>query len=198
MPLPHFTKISPAADLEEPIYLNLFEISFLLPNAIAQAFSSEYLLQQATSVPLSLTEDISTKDQKYKFSTRIYMGTPEKTHIEFDIKFNVNQSKDGSMTTWAALKAWYDLVWNSQTGETFYKSDIVGTIVVNQHDKRGVVIRRVIYNNCQIKGIDYGNLEWSGSEILGVTGKFVSDYWVDQYISEYDNAGVPAPVNIYS
>jgi hypothetical protein len=198
MPLPHFTKISPAADLEEPIYLNLFEISFLLPNAIAQAFSSDYLLQQATSIPLDLTPDVQTATQKYKFTTRAYTTFVSETHKTFEIKFNVNQSKDGSMTTWAALKAWYDLVWNSQTGETLYKSDIVGTIVVNQHDKRGVVIRRVIYNNCQITGIDGPALGWDSSEIMSSSGKFISDYWVDQYISEYDNTGVPAPVNVYS
>ena len=53
--------------------------------------------KQANSVDLNLTPDISVKDQRFKYSTRAYMGTPEKTHIEFTVKHNVNVNDKGNM-----------------------------------------------------------------------------------------------------
>jgi hypothetical protein len=35
-----------------------------------------------------------------------------------------------------------------------YKRDMVGTIIANLHDKRGEVIRRGIFYNVQLTGLD--------------------------------------------
>jgi len=191
MPLPHFTQLQmtgspggPGTKPEEPIYLNLFEITFIMPTILqAQGRDPIMMLQQANKVSLALTEAISTSIQKFKYSTRAFMQTPEKTHVEFDIAFNVNVNEKGNMTIWDTLKAWYDLVWNSQNGTLHYKSDIIGTIIVNQHDKKGVVLRRVTFQNCQIKNISGTELTWSTQDIWSdVTAGFVADYWVDEYI----------------
>jgi hypothetical protein len=174
----------PGTKPEEPIYLNLFEITFIMPTILqAQGRDPIMMLQQANKVSLALTEAISTSIQKFKYSTRAFMQTPEKTHVEFDIAFNVNVNEKGNMTIWDTLKAWYDLVWNSQNGTLHYKSDIIGTIIVNQHDKKGVVLRRVTFQNCQIKNISGTELTWSTQDIWSdVTAGFVADYWVDEYI----------------
>lgn len=192
MPLPHFTQLlvtgspgGPGTDPQEPVYLNLFEITFILPTILqAQGRDPILMLQQANNVSLDLTPDISTKEQRFKYSTRAFMTTPEKTHIDFDIKFNVNVNNQGSMETWNVLKAWYDLVWNSQNGTLHYKSDIIGTIIVNQHDRKGVVLRRVTFQNAQIKGVGSIELDWSQNSSIweNVTAKFVADYWIDEYI----------------
>jgi hypothetical protein len=191
MPLPHFSQLQmtgspggPGTQPQEPVYKNLFEITFIFPTILqAQGRDPIMTLQQASSVTLDLTPDITTKEQKFKYSTRAFMLTPEKTTVEFDIKFNVNVNNKGNMETWDVLKAWYDLVWNSQNGTLHYKSDIIGTIIVNQHDKKGVVLRRVTFQNCQIKGVSNMELDWSSNDIWdGVTAKFVADYWIDEYI----------------
>jgi len=193
MPLPHFTQLQmtgspggPGTRPEEVVYLNLFEITFILPTILqAQGRDPILMLQQAKSVPFDLTPDIGTAEQRFKYSTRAFMKTPEKTHVDFDVKFNVNVNDNGSMTIWNTLKAWYDLVWNSQNGALHYKSDIIGTIIVNQHDKKGVVLRRVTFQNCQIKGVSNYDLDWSSTNILeDVTAKFVADYWIDEYIDQ--------------
>ena len=171
MPLPHFTQLQmtgspggPGTKPEEPIYLNLFEITFILPTILqAQGRDPIMMLQQANKVSLNLTEAISVAQQRFKYSTRAFMTTPEKTHVEFDITFNVNVNDKGNITIWDTLKAWYDLVWNSQNGSLHYKSDIIGTIIVNQHDKKGVVLRRVTFQNCQIKNVGGTDLDWSQS-----------------------------------
>lgn len=191
MPLPHFTQLlmtgspgGPGTKPQEPVYLNLFEITFILPTILqAQGRDPILMLQQANSVSLDLTKDIDIKDQRFKYSTRAFLTMPSQTHIEFDIKFNVNVNEQNSMETWNVLKAWYDLVWNSQNGTLHYKSDIIGTIIVNQHDKKGVVLRRVTFQNAQLRGVNGFDLDWGKtSDIHEATGRFVADYWIDEYI----------------
>ena len=87
------------------------------------------------------------------------------------------------METWNTLKAWYDLMFNSQNGSLHYKSDLIGTIIVNQHDKKGVVLRRVTFQNCQLFKIQGYDLDWSANGIIeNVAAEFVYDYFIDEYI----------------
>lgn len=190
MPLPHYNQLlmtgapgGPGTTPQEPVFLNLFEIAFQLPTLLANSGRDPLLLlEQATNVTLPLTPDIPSASQKFKYTTRVFLKTPEKTDVEFSIKFNVNVNNSGSMESWAALKAWYDLAWNSQTGALHYKADTIGTVIVNQHDKKGLVLRRVQYVNSQLQGLDYGELSFDSNEIMSVTAKFIADYWVDDYI----------------
>jgi hypothetical protein len=197
MALPHFTQLQmtgspggPAtgAKAQEPVYLNLFEITFVLPNIVAARYGPDagniLLLQQANKVTLDLTPAIENAEQRFKYSTRAFMKTPTKTHIDFTIGFNVNVNDSGSMETWNVLKSWYDLVWNSQNGYLHYKSDIVGTIIVNQHDKKGVVLRRVTLQNSQVKSVTSPTYDWTSAEIWGFEATFVADYWIDEYIDQ--------------
>lgn len=190
MPLPHFTQISVndsggvGSKPQEPVFLNLFEVTFVLPTILqSQGRDPILMLQQATSIDLMLTESIDVKDQRFKYSTRAFLSTPNQTHVEFDIKFNVNVNEQGSMEIWNTLKAWYDLVWNSQNGTLHYKMDTIGTIIVNQHDKKGVVIRRVTFQNAQLKSVNGISLDWSSNDIWSdVSASFVADFWIDEYI----------------
>ena len=190
--MPHFTQLSgvgspggPGTLPNEVVYLNLFEVTFVLPVILqAQGRDPILLLQNALNVDMNLTEfDVAVKQQRFKYSTRQFLTTPTKTSVDFTIKFNVNVNQQGSMETWNTLKAWYDLVFNSQNGSLHYKSDIIGTIIVNQHDKKGVVLRRVSYQNCQISKLSGYSLNWETNDIIqSVQADFISDYFVDEYI----------------
>jgi hypothetical protein len=97
------------------------------------------------------------------------------------------------METWNTMKAWYDLVFNSQNGGLHYKSDIIGTIIVNQHDKKGVVLRRVTFQNCQITKLAGYSLDWSSNNIIeSAQADFVYDYFIDEYIDQ--NFGINPPL----
>lgn len=190
MPLPHFSQITVndsggvGTKPQEPVFLNLFEVSFVLPTILqAQGRDPILMLQQATNIDLNLTESIDVKEQRFKYSTRAFLTTPNQTHIEFNIKFNVNVNEQGSMEVWNVLKSWYDLVWNSQNGSLHYKSDTIGTVIVNQHDKKGVVIRRVTFQNAQLKSVAGISLDWGSNDIWSeVQADFVADFWIDEYI----------------
>jgi hypothetical protein len=193
MPLPHYTQIStntaggPGSLPDEIVYLNLFEVTFILPTILqAQGRNSLLLLENATNIDMNLTQfDVGQKEQKFKYSTRVFNTTPTKTSGDFNIKFQVNVNQAGSMETWSTLKAWYDLVFNSQNGSLHYKSDCIGTVIVNQHDKKGVVLRRVTYQNVQIKQLGGYSLDWSSNgTIETIQADFIYDYFVDEYIDQ--------------
>lgn len=195
MGLPHFTQISnvgspggPGTLPDEVVYLNLFEVTFILPVILqAQGRDPILLLENATKISLgNLTNfDINNVQQRFKYSTREFLTTPTKTSGELTIPFQVNVNQQGSMETWATMKSWYDLVFNSQNGALHYKSDLIGTIIVNQHDKKGVVLRRVTFQNCQLKTLTGWDLDWSSNSIVeSVEGTFVYDYFIDEYIDQ--------------
>jgi len=196
MPLPHFTQLQSTNVNFEPVYPSLFEITFVLPSLLQdEGRDPLVMLENATNVDLPLTPDINATQQRFKFSTRRYLTLPEDTHMDFQIKFNMNVNEDGAVFVWNTLKSWYDKAWNSQNGSTMYKRDLVGTVVVNQHDKKGFVIRRVTYHNSQLMGIGGTTLDWTQntSIIEPVEVKFTSDYWTDEYI---DNDFEITPNNI--
>ncbi len=192
MPLPHFTQLintgspgGPGTLPDEVVYLNLFEITFVLPVILqAQGRNPILLLQNALKIDMNLTEfDVAVKEQRFKYSTRQFLTSPTKTAGDFNIKFNVNVNIAGSMETWNALKAWYDLVFNSQNGSLHYKSDIIGTVIVNQHDKKGVVLRRVTFQNVQINKLAGYALDWASANIMeNLQADFIYDYFIDEYI----------------
>jgi len=193
MPLPHFTQLQgvgspggPGTLPDEVVYTNLFEITWILPVILqAQGRDPILLLQNATKISLNnLTEfEITAKQQRFKYSTREFLTTPTKTSGTLQIPIQVNVNQQGSMENWNTMKAWYDLLFNSQNGSLHYKSDMIGTIIVNQHDKKGVVLRRVTFQNCQISKLQGYDLDWSTAEIIQtVNVDFVYDYFIDEYI----------------
>ena len=207
MPLPHFNQVinvgapgGPGTAPDEVVYLNLFEITFILPVILQQTQRNPFLLlQNATKIDLNLTEfDVAAKSQRFKYSTRMFMTSPTKTDGTLSIPIQVNVNDQGSMETWNTQKAWYDLVFNSQNGALHYKSDIIGTIIVNQHDKKGIVLRRVTFQNVQISKIAGYSLDWSSNNIIESTqADFVYDYFIDEYIDQGLGIGAPQLVSGY-
>jgi hypothetical protein len=193
MPLPHFTQLQmtgspggPGTQPQEPVYQNLFEITFVFPTILqAQGRDPVLLLQQAKKVSLNVTnKELATSEQKFKYSSRMFVNAgPDKSAGELELDFNINVNNQGSMETWNSLRAWYDLAWNSQNGYLHYKADLIGTIIVNQHDKKGLVLRRVTFQNCQLLSVTSPDMDWSGQGIWeSCSAKWVWDYWVDEFI----------------
>lgn len=184
MALPHFTNIASHHEKWEPVYMNLFEIVIILPEAI-RALHPEHetlLLENAKKVKFPTYPKIETSTQNFKYSTRKFLQFPNSTSTEFDIEFNMNQNDNSQIFTWRMLKDWYDLVWNNEDGSLHYKKNIVSDIVVHAHDKEGHIIRRVTYYNAQITSITgWEDLDWGSSSIASGTANFVADYWEDIY-----------------
>lgn len=185
MALSHFSNVLSHNENNEPLYKSLFEITFDLPPILgATTQEVQYLLENARNITLPLTPDIEVVTQRFKFSTRTYVSLPTETHVpDISITFNYNENLQNSIFVYKTLKSWYDLVWNSQTGETHTKREIIGNIIINCHNKKGQIYRRVTYVNCQPVGIDPMEYSWdSPNEIMEGTAKWCADYWIDVYI----------------
>lgn len=181
--LAHFNNVTVAKGNREPLYLNLFETTFEFPSVLSKLNKENAIMSmQATSINLDLTPDLPEVTQYFKYSGRVFLNTkPENSLAKFAIKFNVNVTENFAIDTWNMLKQWYDLGWNSQTGELHYKSEMIGTIVAHVHDRKGIVIRRVEFRNVMLNKLSGMALEWSKGEIYNIEASFIADTWIDLY-----------------
>lgn len=186
MALAHFTNIASHYEKWEPIYKNLFEVTVLLPTALQQVHpqAKVLLLENAFKATLPAYPDLGTQTQRFKYSTRIFVGAPETTSLDgVSISFNLNQNDTLQVFNWRIIKDCYDLSWNNETGELNYKKDMVGDIIINIHDRNGFVVRRVTYHNAMCKHIaGWDDADWSSAtDIVSLDAKFAVDYWEDSY-----------------
>lgn len=206
-PLPHFTQVNshgsthPNVDnINEPVYPSLFEVTFVLPTLVQnQGRDPLLLLENATKIGgLAVHKSLSTAKQRFKYSTRMFLTMPAETSLDgVKVTFNMNVGNAGDVYNYNALRSWYDLAWNSQNGTLHYKRDMVGTIIVNHHDRKGFVIRRITLHNCQIKNITgyLDDVDWgqNTSIIEGIDAEFAVDYWTDERV-DLDSS---TPGNVY-
>jgi len=184
MALPHFTNLISTNTKYEPIYKNLFEVVVTLPPIIETPDSPRILLENITTFTglNSVIKSLDPVNQQFKYSYRNFLKTPGESHIDFSFTVNINQSDKKVMETWALMKRWYDLIWNSQTGELHYKHEYIGNVTVQVHDRKGEVIRRVDFVNAFIKSLDGFTFDWQQTDIIKpLTANFVADYWIDTY-----------------
>lgn len=187
MPIPHFSVIQTHRSNWDPVYKNLYECTIILPTLLQAIHpnATTLLLENAISVNLPTYPELPTISQKYKYSTRLFLGTPESTSItDLNVKFNLNQNDDYQVFIWRILKDWYDLAWNNESGALHYKKNMLGSIIVHVHDREGHVIRRVTYHNVQMKNFEgWNELSWDeNGSIEDFTGKFIADWWQDYYV----------------
>jgi len=184
MPLPHFTNVDSHISLNEPIHKSLYEVDIILPSVIAGLHKKgkTILLENTTSINFPTYPKLEKKEQRFKYSTRLFTMMPASTSFEdLSIKFNLNQNKSKQIETFKIMKDWYDLAWNNEDGAVSYKRDMVGDVIIYQHDKIGEVIRRVTCHNVMINnftGVE--ELVWADTtEIMEMTCTFYCDYWED-------------------
>ena len=132
--------------------MSLYEVVFILPKKLK---SEMMLLEKAISIKINEPKP----KENYKY-TRIVSGN--QTSIDITIKFD-------SLIVYNMLQKWYELIWSA----TMYKSDIIGEIIINQHDRTGHLIRRFTLFGTQLISLDNNN------EII--EANFIADYWVDDY-----------------
>ena len=181
--LPHFTKVLPAVELQEPVYNNLFEITFAFPKILnLSTKDQDIMMMSANKISLDITKPLGVVKQKFKYSERLYVNTPTSTAIEsLTVDFTINVDDKFSMRTWNYMEKWRRLGHNSQTGALHYKRDMVGGLTLHVGDREGTVIRRVEYKNVMCLGLNAQEFQWETGNILSGTATFCSDYWIDQY-----------------
>ena len=189
MPLAHFTNIDSHNKIWEPVHKNLFEVNFVLPEPLEALYGGRkhLLLENALSVSLPTYPNLATQEQRFKYSTRLFVMMPDTTSKDdVDIQFNLLKDDQHQVFIFRMLKDWYDLSWNNETGELNYKKATTGQIIVNAHDKDGVIIRRLVYHNAVCKAFTgWGDDGMSWDDVATIAGPFTAtfaaDYWEDFY-----------------
>jgi hypothetical protein len=186
MPLAHFNVIDSHREKWEPIHKNLYEVTIILPTVLQSIHpnATHLLMENTKTAKFPTYPDLQSQTQRFKYSTRVFVMMPAQTHVDdLAITFNLNQNEDYQIFCFKILKDWYDLGWNNETGTLHYKKNLVGDVIIHQHDKEGKVIRRVTYHNAMVKqfsGVE--ELNWEDSTaIQDLTVNFVADYWEDFY-----------------
>lgn len=186
MPLAHFSAVDSHHELWEPILKNLYEVTIILPQVLQTIHpnATRLLMENCKSAKFPTYPTIESQTQRFKFSTRVFLTSPQQTHTEeLALGFNLNQNESYQIFCFKILKDWFDLGWNNETGTLHYKKTLCGDIIIHGHDKEGKVIRRVTYHNAQLKQIaGFDEVNWeSVSEFHDFTCTFVADYWEDFY-----------------
>jgi hypothetical protein len=184
MPLPHFTNIESHTSQDEPIFKNLYEVTVVLPSLLNfHSNARTILLENIISIGLPAYKDLGEQVQKFKYSTRKFLGIPTETSVDFSMTLNMNQNKDFQISTWRIMKDWYDLGWNNEDGTLHYKRNVTGEVVIHLHDREGHVVRRITYYNCQLKNISGFDVDvaWGESDIFDLKADFIADFWEDYY-----------------
>lgn len=178
--LPHYSQIKAAVAREEPVYNNLFDITFQLPASIS---NGEILTQSANSVTLPGGPEIGTVTQQYKYTKRTYLTFPQNTTFDTEIKFNVNLNETNSPYVFKKLMELYKLGFNPATGETSLKQDYSFTMTVDAHNKIGEIYRRVVFKDCIVKSVSTQSLSWADTDsIFEASLSVLANYWEDAIV----------------
>lgn len=187
MSLPHIKNSKAGINRQEPLFKQLFEVYFSIPEPLVAEIGAEdvnVLTEQVKSVSGldTLTKSPGVVEQTYMGATRSYLGAglDSTAHdISITIQLNLRNATDNYI--FKLFKKWNKLGYNQETGERSLKDEYVADFLrVVQFNKRGDIYRDITYHDImlmEVTGMDggeYGN----ATDIYELNIKFRSD-WAD-------------------
>lgn len=187
MSLPHIKNSKAGINRQEPLFKQLFEVYFSIPEPLVAEIGAEdvnVLTEQVKSVSGldTLTKSPGMVEQTYMGATRSYLGAglDSTAHdISITIQLNLRNATDNYI--FKLFKKWNKLGYNMETGERSLKDEYVADFLrVVQFNKRGDIYRDITYYDImlmEVTGMDggeYGN----ATDIYELNIKFRSD-WAD-------------------
>ena len=184
--LPHIKNSTAGVNRQDPVYQNLFEVYFTIPQAIQAQFGdvATILTEQVQSVSglQTLDKGPETTEQKFMGTTRTYLNSKyDTTSHEISIKLALNLRNGTDSYIYNLFRAWNNLCYNKYTGVTTLKneycSDWFKIVVAN---RGGDIFREIVYKDIimfgGIEGLD--ELNYDTQDLAEITVKFKSD-WAD-------------------
>lgn len=183
MPLPHYLNNRASTKRYEPVYQNLFEVSFLPPPTVA---GGELLLEHVRNID-GLEHEFGNPavQQEYKEAGRSYAsGRPDQTYFDVSLTFSLNLNDNNEMYVYKTLRNWYRAVYNPLTGEKGLKKDYVGEMVVTMANRKGDIFwQRTFHEVWPVGNVPALNLDYSGGEPLELSGvNFRVDWWEENIV----------------
>ena len=181
--LSHYRNSRAGMRNDEPVYLNLFEVSIVPPAGLG---STELLIEGIKKVDgLEVDKLPGLVEQKFKFASRRYASSkPESTVVDLNIEFEVNINEANSMVNYKTLRQWSNLVYDPLTGRMGIKREYAGgPMVVSVHTKDGSIVRQytfpVVWPSTPLPAMP---LDYDSEEIWTVNMTFAADFWNDAIV----------------
>lgn len=187
MSLPHIKNSKAGINRQEPLFKQLFEVYFSIPEPLVAEIGAEdvnVLTEQVKGVSGldTLTKSPGMVEQTYMGATRSYLGAglDSTAHdISITIQLNLRNATDNYI--FKLFKKWNKLGYNMETGERSLKDEYVADFLrVVQFNKRGDIYRDITYHDImlmEVTGLDGGEYG-SPTDIYELNIKFRSD-WAD-------------------
>lgn len=177
--LPHYNNSRAAVNKYEPVTNNMFEVTLFTPDN----FETGLLLEHVKSVGgLALNQTWDAKEQKYKYATRSYAGTPDQTAIDVTMSFTLNLNDANENYIFNEMRRWRNRVWNPQTGEMGLKRDYCGSALIVVHNRVGDIYRRIVLKDIFPTG-EMGGLEeysYESGDPVELSMTFRCDHWEEE------------------
>lgn len=184
--LPHIKNSQAGNNRQDPNYKSLFEMYFTIPQALMSRFGNDVavLTEQVTKVSglgtLDKGPDVQT--QKFMGTVRTYLNPKlDDTSHEITVGLNLNLRNGTDNYIYKLFKAWNNLCYNKNTGETTLKTEYCADwfkiVIAN---RGGDIYRQILFHDIimfgGISGID--DLDYESNDIVNIEVKFKSD-WAD-------------------
>lgn len=184
--LPHYTNSQASMQNFEPIYTNLFEVTFSPPLSLNSA-NLPLVLENLTKIGGLDTEKMPTVvEQRFKHAKRRYSSAfVDDTTVTLELNFEVNLNDANSAYVYKTLRDWCNLVHDPRTGRMGLKKDYVGgPLVISMHNKVGEIFRQWVFQTVwPIEPLPAVELSYTEDNIYKVEGfKLAADYWNEAYL----------------
>lgn len=187
MALPHITNITAGVNQYDPMFGNIFVVSFSLPDGIQNEFNKdvEILSEHVTKI-----SGIDALDKGAAVSTQKFLGVDvsyhqprlESTYADLSITLNLNLRDGTDAYIYKLFRAWQRLAYNVSTGERHLKKDCCASWMrVTIANQAGDIYRDIVFKDVMlydtISGL--GDLDYSNGEAKTLDVKFRSDWWTE-------------------
>lgn len=185
--LPHIRSTQHGRDKWDPMMSSVFEVTFNLPTAIADLFSTEskILVEQVTAVNGLdvLQKTTEAGSQKYLGVDVSFLNTTlDSTFAEFTIDLNLNLRNANDAFVLKLFKAWEKISYDMADGTRSLKVNYAdGSIRIAEANRDGTVWRSFLFNDVMLTGVTgLDSLEYTNNEARKIQVKFRSDFWDEE------------------
>lgn len=185
MALPHITNSQAGRNLWDPVFTNIFEVSFTVPEALRANFGKDeqILTEHVTKISGlgALNKAATTGTQKFMGTDRSYIQTKlDSTRAELEVTFTLNLRDATDNYIYKLFRAWAALGYDVSTGERHLKKDYCSQwLKISVANAVGDIYREIVFKDVMMNG-DLGGLEeynYETADAAELTVKFVSDWW---------------------
>lgn len=184
MSLPHITNSTAGKNLLDPVFKNIFEVSFSLPNALGASNEEVVVItEHVLSIDglSALNRTPGTGTQKFMGTDRTYINPKlDNTRAELTVKFSLNLNNATDNYIYKTFRKWARLGYNQDTGERHLKKDCCADFLkVSIANQVGDIYHEVVFRDVMLNGDLEGisSLDYDSNEVQDLTVKFVSDWW---------------------